>query len=63
MEQNRAVSRPQATRLPDTPSLARTRLRAVPAPARLCQIETDVVLIMKRLVVQLQLPLHVLETM
>lgn len=60
MEQNRAISRPQATSLPDTLSLARTRLRAVPAPARLCQIETDVV-IMKRHVVQL--PLHVLETM
>lgn len=35
MEQSRAVSRPQAPGLPDTPALARTHLVSVPAPARL----------------------------
>lgn len=48
MEQSRAVSRPQAPGLPDTPALARTRLVAVPPPARLCRTETDVFVIMKR---------------
>lgn len=47
-EQSRAVSRPQVPGLPDTPALARTRLVAVPAPARLCRTETDVFVIMKR---------------
>lgn len=48
MEQSRAVSRPQVPGLPDTPALARTRLVAIPAPARLCRTEMDVFVIMKR---------------